>query len=73
MTKGLCDELIAEGNYEGISGAGVSTVLTSITNGLWQTCLISPKSFDRQQAMSAINEYLQSIFPKHFPVNPIED
>jgi TetR/AcrR family transcriptional repressor of bet genes len=73
VTKGLCDELIAEGNYKGVSGAGVATVLTSITNGLWQTCLISPKSFDRQQAMSAIDEYLRSIFPKHFPVNSIED
>ena len=73
VTRALCDELIADGKYEGITGTGVATVLASITNGLWLACLISPKSFDRQEAMNAINEYLQSIFPRHFPVSSIEN
>ena len=68
VTESLCDELIKDGSYEGVSSTAVSTVLTSMTNGLWLSYLISPKSFDRQQAMQAIDEYLSSIFPKHFPL-----
>jgi hypothetical protein len=39
-----------------------------MTNGMWLSYLISPKHFDRATAMAAIDEYLQQIFPKHFPL-----
>jgi TetR/AcrR family transcriptional repressor of bet genes len=68
VTESLCEQLVTDGNYKGISGSAVATVLTSMTNGLWLSCLISPKSFDRQAAMSAIDEYLRNTFPKHFSV-----
>jgi TetR/AcrR family transcriptional repressor of bet genes len=68
VTESLCEQLVTDGNYEGISGSSVATVLTSMTNGLWLSCLISPKSFDRQAAMNAIDEYLRNTFPKHFSV-----
>lgn len=64
----LCDEVIAEGGYENVTSAAVATVLTSVTNGMWLSYLISPKRFDRQLATNAVDEYLCSVFPKHFPL-----
>jgi TetR/AcrR family transcriptional repressor of bet genes len=68
VTEDLCAQLVMDGNYENVSAKSVSRVLTSMTNGLWLSFLISPKSFDRHEAMQAIDEYLNSIFPKHFPL-----
>lgn len=68
VVRSLTDEIIVDGRYKNISAAAVTTVLTSMTNGMWLSCLISPKNFDRHDAKSAIDEYLHSIFPKHFPL-----
>jgi len=62
----LAAEIIADGNYQNVTAAAVATVLNSMTNGLWLSCLISPSSFDRHKAMDAILEYLSNVFPKHF-------
>ncbi len=68
VVRELCDELIVDGGYKKVSASAVTTALTSMTNGMWLSCLISPRLFDRQDAMNAIDEYLHSIFPKHFPL-----
>lgn len=68
VMRSLCDELIAEGGYSNITSAAVATMLTSASNGMWLAYLISPKRFDRDSAANAVDEYLQSIFPKHFPL-----
>ena len=68
VVRSLCDELIKDGRYKNVSANAASTVLTSMTNGMWLSCLISPKLFDRHEAMQAIDEYLHSIFPQHFPL-----
>ena len=68
VVRELCDELIIAGGYKNISASAVTTALTSMTNGMWLSCLISTRLFDRQDAMIAIEEYLHSIFPKHFPL-----
>ena len=65
----LCEEIIADGQYTDVSTPAVATVLTSMTNGLWLSYLISPKRFDRQIATNAVAEYLHSVFPKHFPLH----
>ncbi len=62
----LCGQIIADGDYAGVSAQTVATALTSITNGLWLSCLISPSSWDRRIAMDAVMSYLSSIFPNHF-------
>jgi len=67
VLNSLCEEIIKDGDYKNISAAAVATVLTSVTNGMWLSYLISPKRFDRQNATNAVDEYLRSIFPKHFP------
>lgn len=63
----LAAEIIAEGGYGRVTAESVATVLNSMTNGLWLSCLISPRTFDRQKARDAILSYLSSVFPKHFP------
>ena len=68
VMRALCDELIADGSYENVSADAASTALTSMTNGMWLSCLINAKHFDRHGAMEAVNEYLRHIFPKHFPL-----
>ncbi|MCP4333417.1 MAG: hypothetical protein GY785_12235, partial [Gammaproteobacteria bacterium] len=64
VVENLAGEIIAEGAYKGVTAESVAMVLTSMTNGLWLSCLISPKTFDRHKAMDAILEYLCGIFAK---------
>ena len=66
VVERLCEIVIDEGGYEGVSAPLVTIALTSMSNGLWLSCLISPKSFDRQLARQAIVSLLHSYFPKHF-------
>jgi len=67
IVENLAGQIIADGGYKGITAESVAIVLTSMTNGLWLSCLISPASFDRHKAMVAVLEYLRGVFPKHFP------
>lgn len=66
VVANLCDEIIAEGNYQGISARTVSYALAAMINGLWLSCLISPQDWQREQAMDAVLSYLHSMFPEHF-------
>lgn len=62
----LCGQIIEEGNYTGITESAAAEALTSMTNGLWLSCLLSPQIWDRQLAIDAVNSYLQNVFPRHF-------
>ncbi len=62
----LCEEIIAEGKYQNVRARNVAEVLSSLTNGLWLSCLISPKSWDRHAALKSVKSYLASVFPNHF-------
>ena len=66
VIEGLCAELTTAGGYDGVTASGVAIALNAMTNGLWLSYLISPKAFDRQSAANAINEYLHSVFPRHY-------
>lgn len=61
----LCAEIIADGGYR-LDPAAVTEALTSMTNGLWLSCLVSPQEFNRDIALDAIMSYLASVFPKHY-------
>lgn len=61
----LCEEIIEDGAYDA-DPAAVAEALTSMTNGIWLSCLISPQDFDRDIAWNAIMSYLSSVFPKHY-------
>jgi len=62
----LCRKLIADGDYENINATTIAYALASMINGLWLSCLISPRSWDRKEAMNAIMSYLQKLFPDHY-------
>ena len=61
----LCEEIIEDGGYD-VDAAAAAEALTSLTNGLWLSFLISPKDFDRDTAMNAIMSYLTNVFPNHY-------
>lgn len=62
----LCAEIVAEGNYQEVDPSAVARALTAMTNGLWLSCLISPKDWDRELALEAVKVHLAAVFPKHF-------
>ena len=62
----LCEQIIEDGGYTRITARAAAEALTSITDGLWLSCLISGQAFDRQLAKDAIFSYLRSVFPNHF-------
>lgn len=64
----LCEQIIREGAYAGVTAAQVTDALSSMTDGLWLSCLIHPKTWNRHAAMSAVYSYLQSVFPAHYPI-----
>jgi TetR/AcrR family transcriptional repressor of bet genes len=66
VVEDLAAKIIAEGKYKSVNASATAMALTSMTNGLWLSCLISPSSFDRHEAMGAVTAYLQSVFPKHY-------
>ncbi|MDH3266330.1 MAG: TetR family transcriptional regulator C-terminal domain-containing protein [Gammaproteobacteria bacterium] len=67
VVAGFCAQLIADGNYRNIEAATVANALSCMTNGLWLSCLISPQTWDRNEALEAIMSYLHGVFPKHYP------
>jgi AcrR family transcriptional regulator len=62
----LSREIIAEGKYDNINAKNIAEVLSSLTNGLWLSCLISPKNWDRHAALESVKGYLKSVFPQHY-------
>jgi len=66
IIRGLCKEIVGEANYGGVEPQSVADALTSLTDGLWLSCLINPKSFDRSAALRSIYSFLSAIFPDHY-------
>ncbi|MDH3748255.1 MAG: TetR/AcrR family transcriptional regulator [Gammaproteobacteria bacterium] len=66
IVERLCADIIADGGYTQASASAAALALTSMTNGLWLSCLISPQSWHRHDAMAAVKIYLANVFPNHF-------
>jgi len=66
VINGLCEKIIKEGNYRQVKAATVTDALQSMTDGLWLSCLVSPKTFDRDEATDAVYSYLRAVFPDHY-------
>lgn len=66
VVEKLCREIIDEGEYAYPQPSTTSLALTSMTNGMWLSFLISPQTWDRREAMDTVRNYLASVFPKHF-------
>ncbi len=61
-----CEELIEDGDYKNIKADIVANGLAAMTNGLWLSCLISPQTWDRDDAKRTWMSYLRGVFPRHF-------
>lgn len=61
----LCAAIVAEGNYA-VAASAATNALTAMTDGLWQSCLVSPQTWNRNDAMDAVMSYLVNVFPEHF-------
>jgi TetR/AcrR family transcriptional repressor of bet genes len=66
IVEGLCAEIIADGAYENLSASAIANALSSMTNGFWLSCLISPQSWNRAEAMEGVMSFLRSLFPQHY-------
>lgn len=64
--SGLCREIIEQGEYRDVTAQIVTDALSSMTDGLWLSYLVSPKGFDRDVAMDAVYSYLRAVFPDHY-------
>lgn len=62
----LCSDIIGEGGYRHVDAQTVTDALSSMTDGIWLSILISPKSYDRNTARRAIYSYLKGVFPDHY-------
>lgn len=62
----LCQEIIDDGHYTHVTSRQATDALAAMTDGMWLSCLISPKSWDRRAAMDAVYSYLRGVFPKHY-------
>ncbi len=62
----LCERIVGEGGYADVDAKIVTDALSALTDGLWLSCLINPKSFDRGQAFKSIYSYLRAVFPEHY-------
>jgi len=72
VVERLCDEIIADGGYTHSRASAVALALTSMTNGMWLSCLISPQAWNRHDAMGTVRSYLASTFPHHFEQQDIQ-
>jgi AcrR family transcriptional regulator len=61
----LATAVIHDGNYIDVNPRSVADVLSSLTDGMWLSCLMNPGTFDRRQAIDAVRHYLQAVFPDH--------
>jgi len=66
VVERLCGDVIREGGYDDVRADYVAIALTSMTNGLWLSCLLSPQDWDRHVARASVHAYLATIFPQHF-------
>jgi TetR/AcrR family transcriptional repressor of bet genes len=62
----LCEAIIAEGGYAGVSADHVARMLESLYDGLWLNTLMYPRRFTREGSKAQIRRYLATVFPMHF-------
>jgi TetR/AcrR family transcriptional repressor of bet genes len=62
----LCESIIREGNYGDSDAQTATEALSSLTDGLWLSCLVNPGPFDRVTALKSVYSYLRAVFPKHY-------
>lgn len=64
--QAICDALIDEGGYRGLSSGGIVRSYTALATGLWLDILVSPRTVDRNLGKQLCLDYFTAIFPRHF-------
>ena len=64
--RGICREIVAEGDYGSVEPAPVADGLDAMLNGMWLSLLLDPKGFDRAANKRICRAFLASSFPDHF-------
>jgi len=68
VLRALCAELVGQGGYRARDPALVANGFSALSDGLWLAVLISPQSCDRDTARRTSLAFLESTFPRHFPL-----
>ena len=63
----LTEAVVGDGDYGNIDPGVVANTLSSMTDGMWLSCLVNPKTFNRGKALKAVEAYLKATFPDHYP------
>ena len=61
----IAEEIIREGGYEA-RAEDVAETLSAMTDGLWLSLLLTPRSVGRESAKGLCFTYLANVFPQHF-------
>ena len=64
--EGLVGEMIREGGYEDLDAHAVADALAAMTDGMWLSYLVNPKTFKRASAQKAVRSFLAGLFPQHY-------
>lgn len=62
----LVSRVVDDGGYDNVDARTVADALSSMTDGMWLSCLVHPKTFDREQSLRAVKSYLRATFPQHY-------
>jgi TetR/AcrR family transcriptional repressor of bet genes len=62
----LVEQIIRQGHYSALDARVVADALSAMTDGLWLSCQVNPRDFDRSAARHGINVLLKSVFPNHY-------
>ena len=64
--RGICREIVAEGDYGSVEPAPVADGLDAMLNGMWLSLLLDPKGSDRAANKRICRAFLAISFPDHF-------
>ena len=66
VIEGLVSDIIHEGDYPQLDAHTVAEALAVMTDGMWLSYLVNPKTFSRAEALAAIHSTLRAFFPDHY-------
>ncbi len=61
-----CRELVEEGGYDGLDPKLAARALGALIDSLWRECMLTPRTFDRDEAKRICLRFLALLFPRHF-------